>query len=444
MSWPRPVRWAVLAAVAALLGAAALVAGVLAAGRQGGAPTASGGTVPDPPRHPDVPPRSGEARVLYRIPAPQVPRSGVDIPGFWVRDGYLVKAVQAAVIAYADDGRERWRVPLPHRVCAAPRTETGGKVVIAYQSRVEADCDRITLIDIARGVRLWDRPVPGPGGAHPSLRLAQSGGLVGLAWLGGSGLVRLGDGAWLPAEDPGPVCSIQGFAGGAALLRGYTCGDGTAGLQRLDTATGAVAWTYPLRQGFTVDQVYSTRPVVIAVRDERTRRTEVLSLTERGTRRATLDLGRTVYLPRCPMDLFGSDIDGCQGVAATADTCFLPTAMDRHGDGLSNRIHAFDLRTGRRRWTLRAPGRLLYPLRAEGRSLLAYQAAGYDHPGAVVRIGPEGGPPRTVLRHPALARHIESGFYSARYAYRDGRFYLASDRLTGAGAQETLLLAFGP
>ncbi|KUJ64109.1 hypothetical protein ACZ90_61830 [Streptomyces albus subsp. albus] len=444
MPRPRPGRRTALALVlaAVLLGAAGLVAAVVAGGD--GAPAGEGAAAADPLGHPGTPRRGGEARTLYRIPAPRVPRAGVDIPGFWVRDGYVVKTVRAAVVAYADDGAEKWRIPLPHRICAAPRTETGGKAVIAYQGGAERGCDRITLIDLVRGVKLWDRPVPGPGGGHPALHLAQSGDLVGLAWIGGSGLVRIGDGGQIAAEEPGPVCSVQGFAGGAALLRSYTCGDGTARLQRLDTATGAVAWTYPLRGGYTVDRIYSTSPVVVAVRNERTRRTAVLSLTERGERRAVLDLGRTEYLPRCPMDLYGSDVDGCQGVAATADTCYLPTAMDRHGGGLTNQIHAFDLRTGRRRWAVRAPGRLLYPLGTQGRALLAYQAAGYDRPGAVVRIGPGGGRPSTVLRHPTAARHVESGFYSARYAYRDGRFYLASDRLTGSGADETLLVAFGP
>lgn len=401
-----------------------------------------------PPEDPNTSRQPGEAAVLFQTPAPEVPRSGTDIPGFWVLKDHVVKTVQDKVVAYADDGAEKWTVPLPKAICSAPRTHTDGKVVIAYEGKKKDECSRIALIDINKGTKLWDHAAPEAGafgGSYTAMGMAQSGDLVGLSWFGGSGMVRVSDGKEVSAGELSPACSVKGFAGGKALLRTYTCTDGTAKLQKIDPANGKIKWTHAVRKGFEVNKIYSVSPVVVYIANEKKKEGGVLSIKEGGKEGAVLATGKTVYQPRCGMDIFNSNIGGCQGVAASADTFYLPTKMDdKSEDGLTTEIHAFDLKSGKKKWATRVDGRLLYPLRTEGRNLIAYRAPSYDQAGAVVSIGAKGGKPKTVLQNPEATMDAENGFYSAQYVYENGNFYIASDRLTGTGDDEMMLMAFGP
>lgn len=87
---------------------------------------------------------------------------------------------------------------------------------------------------------------------------------------------------------------------------------------------------------------------------------------------------------------------------------------------------------------------MLLPLRMDGKNLIAYEEPSYDEAGLVVSIGPDGGKPKTVLKLPQATREAENGFYSATHAYRNGIFYIASNRVTGAeGTSEKLIMAFG-
>ncbi|MBB5940034.1 outer membrane protein assembly factor BamB family protein [Streptomyces zagrosensis] len=395
--------------------------------------------------------QDGEAKVLFQTPAPKVTRSGVDVPGFWVMDGYVVKTVQTKVVAYDNNGEEKWNVPLPKAVCAAPTTANDdGKVVIAYEGRKKDECSQLALIDLTAGKKLWDKPAPEGGlfgEGHNSLGMAQSGNAVGLSWFGGSAMVSVKDGSEIEAPDLTASCSVKGWAGGKALLRAYSCNDGTAKLQKVDPATGKATWAYPVRKGFDVAKVYSTNPVVIHLTDEKRKSGGIIAIKEGGQERAVLDLGKQSYQPDCGMDIFGSSMGGCQGVVASDDTFFLPTSLGKSStSGLTTEIHAFSLDTGKKKWESKVAGRMMSPLRMDGKNLIAYQEPTYDKAGAIVSISPSGGEPKkTELQLPAATREAEDGFYRTRRIFDEqGRFYMASERLTGDDESEKLILAFGP
>lgn len=392
--------------------------------------------------------QAGEAKLLYQTPAPEVTKSGVDVPGFWVMKGFVVKTVQDKVIAYKDDGSKKWTLSLPKAVCAAPNSQTDGKVVVAYGGNRKDSCSQLALLDLNKGTKLWDHDAPeaGPFGSdYNSMGMSQSGDLVGLSWFGGSAIVKVGDGKEVSPGELSPACSVDGFAGGKALLRAYSCNDGTAKLQKV-TPNGKIKWAYTVRKGYKVSKIFSTSPAVIALSNEDRKSGGILAISESGKERSVLDLGKQSYQPQCGLDIFGTNMGGCQGVAASADTFYLPTEMKQDsGSGSMTEIHAFDLNSGKKKWAVTVDGRMLLPLRVDGKNLIAYEEPSYDHAGLVVSIGPGGGKPKTLLQLPEATRGAEDGFYSATRTYEDGTFYIASNRLTGntSGESEKLLMVFG-
>ncbi|MBI0319207.1 outer membrane protein assembly factor BamB family protein, partial [Streptomyces javensis] len=391
--------------------------------------------------------RVGEAKVLYQKPAPEVSKSNLEVPGFWAMKGYVVKAVENKIVAYNDEGGSKWTLSLPKAVCAAPTSTTGGKVVVAYEGHGKDACSQLALIDLNKGVKLWDRPAPESdaiGGGYTNVGMAQSGDLVGMAWFGGSAVIKVSDGKEVSPEKPSAGCSIDGYAGGKVLLRAYSCTNGTAKLQQL-TPGGSIKWTYTVRKGFKVSNIFSSSPAVVALIDQDRRSGGILALSDKGRERSTLTLGKQSYQPECGTDIFGTNMGNCEGVAVSADTFYLPTEMTQdHGLGSTSEIHAFDLTTGKRKWAVKVAERLLLPLNMDGKNLIAYEKPSYTAPGRIVRIGPNGGKPKTLLRLPQATQKAERDFYSATHTYRNGNFYIATNRITGTDTTaENLLMAFG-
>jgi len=395
----------------------------------------------------------GETKVLWQKPAPEVPRSGVDAPGLWVTEQVAVKAALTSVTAYAvADGKEKWSVALDGNVCAASvNTTEDAKVVVAYEGAKKDECSHLAMVDLKTGEKGWDKPLPKGGGFGSGFigtTVAVSGDRAGVSWFGGSAMFRVGDGKELPKAERVSGCTAGGFAGGTSLLRGLSC---TAGgrLQKLDSATGKVEWSYQAPKGFNVSNVFSTDPVVISLSDEDNKSGGILAIDDQGKVRSTIGLGKDTYQPSCGMSVMSQKLDGCQGVAATADTFFLPTEekeSEGEGHGRSNEIHAFDLDTGKRKWKATAgEGRSMMPLRAEGDNLIAYGKPSYDKSGEIFSISPKGGKPKSLMKNPDAATDAEGGFFSSTLAYEDGRFYIASDRVTGtsSGGPEKLLLVLG-
>lgn len=391
--------------------------------------------------------QAGEAKVLYQTPAPEVSKKGVDVPGFWVMGRYVVKAVEDKIVAYKDDGTRKWTLSLPRTVCAAPNSTTDGKVVVAYEGHGKDSCSQLALIDLDKGVKVWDHDAPEAGsfgGGYTSMGMAQSGDLVGMSWFGGSAVIKVHDGKEVAIEKPSPGCSVDGYAGGKALLRAYSCTNGTAKLQKV-APNGTITWAYVVRKGYKVDKIFSTSPVVIALSDQDRKTGGILAISDSGKERSALAVGNQSYQPLCGTDLFGTNAGSCQGVATSNDTFYLPTEMTQDSaKGPTSEIHAFDLDSGKRKWAAKVAGRMLLPLSVDGKNLIAYEEPSYGQAGLVVSISPEGGKPKTVLRLPQATREAESGFYSATHAYRNGNFYIASNRITGTeGTSEKLIMAFG-
>jgi hypothetical protein len=405
--------------------------------------------------------QDGEAKVLFLTKNDvDLPRNGADVFGPWVVGDTVAKAMYREVAGYSvTDGSKKWSVKLPTDVCSAPaQISADGKVVVGIKDGLtdRAKCLNLQMIDLKTGKAGWKKPIPKASGAFSSLSdftLAISGNTLGVAGTGNSYGFSLADGKQLFGK-PGGDCKPFAFAGGPKLLAAASCptkdyDKPNHQLQELDPATGRAKWTYRTPAGWSIDKVYSASPLVVSLSQREPKKWSVIALTDNGKLRSQIDGDdKDKFAPRCggSFVVFGQNLEGCTGVAADASTFYMATETDY---GTANEVIAFSLDTGKPKW--RAPAgdkRHMTPLRMENGSVLVYLGATYDKGGAVATIAPGGGAPKALLQHPASTADIENSFYSPRMVYADGRFFLASGRVSATNDTEEketkTMIAYGP
>ncbi|WP_097885821.1 outer membrane protein assembly factor BamB family protein [Streptomyces sp. st140] len=410
--------------------------------------------------------KEGEAKVRW------VQKNGVDVPagggavrGPWVAGDIVAKAMYRTVSGYSvEDGTRRWSLPLPADFCAAPTLPSAdGKIVLALRADTtgEADCDRLQMIDLTTGKAGWtatlDRSGITDGLSH--IAMAVNGDVVTVGRLTRTDAYRIGDGKHLWDRLPGS-CQPYAFTSGDVPLAAVDCRkdpgeDGTPDqeVRRMDPATGRAVWTYKVKKGWRIDQFYSVDPPVVSLRkDEDTPEPmwAIAFLNADGTFRAQPVPGKENFAVRCGEE--GENRDNCIGVATDDDTFYLTTEPASVGGEASNAVVAFDMRTGKIKWKVPAPyAQFLYPLRVEDGKVLLYLspslAGDGTRGGGIMALGPQGGPLRPVLRHPASAAHAESGMFRPAVRYSEGRSLITST-LVGADDDEDemdqqTMIAFG-
>ncbi len=118
-------------------------------------------------------------------------------------------------------------------------------------------------------------------------------------------------------------------------------------------------------------------------------------------------------------------------MVADADTFYMATEPTSGLRG-TNELVAFDLNTGKPKWrTSAGSDRTLVPVRKEGAEVVVYIKPTFDRGGAVATVPAAAAASRrccsgTRRRWPASNRD----FWSTRYAYAGGRFFLASGRVS--------------
>ncbi|KPC84081.1 PQQ-binding-like beta-propeller repeat protein [Streptomyces sp. NRRL S-4] len=381
----------------------------------------------------------GEAKVRW------VKSLGVDLPGQaltvhgpWQSGDVVAHAVHRTVSGYsARDGRKLWSLKVSADICAAPTLPTGdGKIVIAFEEHTEngADCSVLRMIDLRTGRAGWTRTLPGDGFSEIQRDVAMSvnGDTVTYARAGRVLAYRVGDGKDVFGMPAGP-CRPFAFTSGPRMIAATSCaglGDERADqrIQQTDPLTGEAEWTYDVGAGWTVDQVYSTDPLVVSL--QKGDAWKAVALRADGTLRAEIDLGtRDIdfgfadYEVRCGgYQMVTSNKDDCAGVAADADTFYVSTKR-RHAEfDIDNKLVAFDLDTGEQKWTVAAPlGRRVEPLGTEGGRVLVYVAPTKKRGGEIATAEAAGGDLKTVLAHPAYTAGIEDGFAGGKIDYANGR-----------------------
>lgn len=396
--------------------------------------------------------KAGEDRVLWlQTNDVALPAGGAQNYGMWFTGDAVVKAMYKKVVAYGvDDGKEKWSVPIPHALCAAPRQTTpDGKIVIAYESNDtdKADCNQMQMIDLRAGQGGWKKPIPQEGSFDimSSMELTIAGNTVTASRMGPSSAFSVQDGHKIFGAFTG-ACTPNAFAGGAKLIAVESCTKdsepaASEQVQELNPNTGAPRWTFPLPAGWAVKKVYSVDPLVVYSTNEKTKNWNISILKQDGTRRSQLTT-KDSFAPECGLSIIKSDLQGCLGTIADANTLYLPTEV-KNG---ANEIVAFDLDTGKEKWRSPATAdRTMLPLRMDGSHLIAYQEPSYEGGGSVVSIPAAGGKPQMILQNPQSTADVENSFYSKSVSYVNGRFFIMTGQVRGkkGDTTEKTMMAFG-
>ncbi|MEV5578493.1 PQQ-binding-like beta-propeller repeat protein [Streptomyces parvus] len=412
----------------------------------------------------------GEAKVRW------IQKNGVDVPvgasalGPWTAGDIVAKAMYRTVSGYSlEDGSRKWSLRLPTDVCAAPTRPTAdGKIVIGLLTETSADadenCDKLQMIDLATGEAGWsvtiDRVV-----RNDALRyvvMAISGDVVTIGGLGRAEAYRVSDGKQVWGKPPGP-CEVQGFAGGSVMLASVLCPSQSKGevdeeVRRIDPVTGRTLWTYKVRKGWNVDAFHSVDPPVIFLRKGPLvgGTSAIAVLNDDGTFRSRPAPGGDAPEGRCPgrERQLGWNLDTCTGTAVDTDTDTLYVATKHRSAGRSstNDVVAYDMSTGKKKWKVPSPAtQTLMPLRVEGGKALMYLSPPdpktKDVGGGIMALGPQGGTPQPVLRHPASAAATERAFDEPIVLHADGRSLLMLPEVLGETDEEEMemrtMIAFG-
>jgi hypothetical protein len=404
--------------------------------------------------------RPGEAKALFLLTNDvDLPRNGSDVFGPWVVGDTVVKAMYREVAGYSvTDGTKKWSVPLGTEVCSAsPQASTDGKIVVGIEDSLteKAKCLDLQMIDLNTGKAGWKKSIPKASGAFSSLSdftLSISGNTLAAGGTGNSYGFSMTDGKQLfgkPEED----CERYAFAGGPKLIAAANCPTSDhekprQQVQEVDPVTGKTKWAYNTPVGWEVSKVYSISPLVVSLTQREPKKWAIIALDGNGKLRSQIDGSKDKFRPRCggTSVIFGQNLEGCIGVAADADTFYMATEPDTVRS--PNHVVAFNLDTGKEKWRSHSGGdRAMTPLRMEAGNVLVYLGASYDKGGEVAAIAPTGGAPKTLLRHPASTAEIENSFYFAKMAYADGRFFIASGRVSAGNDKEEMetktMLAFG-
>ncbi|MBV2356755.1 PQQ-like beta-propeller repeat protein [Streptomyces sp. J2-1] len=399
--------------------------------------------------------KAGDGKVLWNKTAPQVPGSGAAAPGLWVTGTAVVKPAYKQVFAYrVTDGGPAWApITLPQKICAVTaRPSADGKVVVAYMDGVSdrAECNQLQQIDLATGKRGWHTEVA-DGALFDStlnIELTVSGKTLMVGRSQSGTALDLATGHKLyDKKKYGTACYPAAFAGDdSRIIQVASCeaGKSTAHdeIQEFDPATGKARWTRKVTAGWRVARTYSLHPLVVYLTNQEKKAWNISTVGDDGRFRSEVKVDEK-FQPSCGFAILQRALQGCQGVAADADTLYLPT----QATGGPNEIVALSLTTGKEKWRIKAPdGRTMVPLGTGGGRLTAYVAPSYDAGGQVVSVPTTGGthPFTTLLRNPPGAAKVERTYFSPLTAWVDGRFYLATNRLSGTGdADQKLMTAFG-
>jgi outer membrane protein assembly factor BamB len=409
-------------------------------------------------------PANLSARELFRVPQPvKNGESSIASDGSWATGSLYISGGEGDVRAYhAATGKKAWTVDLTGLICeASPAITAEGLIAVLSTKKPGKDayCTQLTVIDVDKGRKLWTATTPGE---HQSkgwgTSIAVTDALIAVGWEHRAVVYQADTGKQLTVADAG--CDNRTFAGQERMLSVAVCPNGVL-LHEHSPETGKPTQTITLPSQVTNARIVSTDPLVLAVMtrlpflDAEKYMTmkvdQLMVLTREGRVQATIDVATGYEIGCDERDTV------CDQAVVTDDTVYTMTAPESLTR--ANRIVAFDLATGRRKWSAvsdrgtdrKATKHRLVPIRAENDALLAYLTSTFRAKSEVVRFSPDGRR-ETLLRMPDTRELNDTQFNMASSSgfretprFVDGRLYLHMRRSFWWHLTDPVMtIAFGP
>ncbi|MFI0981355.1 PQQ-binding-like beta-propeller repeat protein [Streptomyces sp. NPDC021093] len=398
----------------------------------------------------------GDSKVLWNhVNAVDLPKGGGKMMPMWYVGDTVIQTYYKTMTAYGvADGKKRWEVPFPNEVCAAPRqVGTGDKVVIAVNNNntEKAKCNQLQQVDVKAGKAGWRKEMESAGLflTPDAQTMTIAGDTVAVSHFVGGSAYKVSDGSKVFGNEKIGECRASAFAAqGTRLISVDSCGTSdatTEQVRELDSATGKTKSTWKVPKDWSVKRAFSVQPLVLYMEKGKKEAGNITFFKADGSPAAQLAKGEELPDPTCGWAIMSRDLQGCQGVAADANTLYVPSkAESAVGASRANEVRAYDVNTGKRKWASKGEGVTLLPVKAEGGFVFAYTEPSYDKPGGLVKIPAAGGNPVSVLKNPSSVQSVENGMFSKVLGYEGGRLFLAPDRVSGKDDEKPhTLLAFG-
>ncbi|MFD3511816.1 PQQ-binding-like beta-propeller repeat protein [Streptomyces sp. NPDC058657] len=399
--------------------------------------------------------KPGEAKVLWaNVNKVDLPKNGGEVMPSWFVGDTVIQTYYRTMTAYGvADGKKRWELQFPNKVCGAPQQKgTGDKVVIGVEDNntEKAKCNQMQQVDLKAGKTGWRKEIPKENlfDILSSPEFVAMGDTITVSRMGVVSAFRISDGSKLFGDLKFGACGADAFASnGSKLIAIDGCGsgdDGTEQVREADPATGKGKWAWKVPKGWAVKRVFSVEPLVLYMENKDKKAGNVSFFKSNGAPAAQMT--GELPSPQCGWAIMDRALQGCTGVTADATTLYVASEAKSGGvgTGRSNEVRAYDVTTGKRKWVSSLQDRTLLPVKTEDGSVFAYAEPTYDKGGEIVKIPAAGGSPAPVLKNPEAVASLERSFFSKRISYEDGRLFLAPDRISGKDdEQPKTLLAFG-
>jgi outer membrane protein assembly factor BamB len=328
----------------------------------------------------------------------------------------VVKAEPDMVTSYdIKTGKKNWSLILGGSVCEDSDQSDSNRVLIALNMGGGV-CQDVVLIDIQRGVKLWDYMLLQRSASDPAwdylkpakwfspLQLAVSNGQALAVWETGERVLRLSDGKVLASTDR-KMCGDVRADGGDQLIAESMCGHYWE-VRALDPKDPKRArWTWKAPKDHMVQTVLSTNPTVLVVSDGGGKYPRIVILNDsNGSERANIGIAND------------------RGIG---DNIAYLVADGRLFMGTKGTMSAFSLSNGKKAWTYQAdPNRVPKPVAVQGEELAVYLAATPDRVGELHRVSASTGRVTRITRHDESVRNVEW-----EMDHRDATPYLKDGRL---------------
>ncbi|MGH4029807.1 PQQ-binding-like beta-propeller repeat protein [Actinomycetota bacterium Odt1-20B] len=392
-------------------------------------------------------PSNPAAQVSLQLPQPTVPDKATwSTKGSWLTDDMYAKSGVNEIIGYtADDGKEKWTLPLTGQTCAGSRevTKDGLAAVVHEEAKRKKDgdyqpCTKVTLFNVNTGQKLWTKSAETSGRASTFQEVTISGTTVAVGGLqGGAAWNTAGKELWGPSVGK---CEDKGYAGGdqlVALRKCGTYGDEQLKVELLDPKTGKAKWSYPLTRGIKWASIISTNPVVFgqATGEDATDATDIFALDNKGAMRGKVTLDEKKYDHDCEI----TRVYSCKGIAVGNDKLYVPTRQHESGGdsyGMTNEIVSFSLATGKSTGDRIDAGKdgEIRPIRMDGPNLLVYKDSGYQQGAQVTSIDGKSLKETKLLETPSSEQVVDtiSGMTPTQgeLLYTNGHLYLGKELIS--------------